>query len=111
MPITPLSAARIAGEVGLAGGTITGGTCAAHYANKVVKVQQDIKKIKEQTSIVTSENMRLKYEVSEVKGQVMFLSSYWRYIKMKYSDSYKNDMDDVIKKLCTIVGSNVCSRY
>lgn len=30
-----LSAARIAGEVGLAGGTITGGACAAHYGRQV----------------------------------------------------------------------------
>lgn len=33
--MNPLSAARIAGEVGLAGGTITGGACAAHYGRQV----------------------------------------------------------------------------
>lgn len=36
MSITPLSAARIAGEVGLAGGTITGGACAAKYSSQLV---------------------------------------------------------------------------
>lgn len=40
MSITPLSVTRIAGEVGLAGGTITGGTYAAQYANKVVSVEK-----------------------------------------------------------------------
>lgn len=33
--MNPLSAARIAGEVGLAGGTITGGACAVHYGQQV----------------------------------------------------------------------------
>lgn len=35
MSITPLSAARIAGEVGLSIGTIAGGSCAAKYSNQL----------------------------------------------------------------------------
>lgn len=35
MSITPLSAARIVGEVGLAGGTATGGAVAAHYGKQL----------------------------------------------------------------------------
>lgn len=41
MNITPLSAARIAGEVGLAGGTITGGAYAAKYSGQVSVEKKD----------------------------------------------------------------------
>lgn len=37
MSTTLLSAARIAGEVGLAGGTVTGGAFAAHYGKQVAQ--------------------------------------------------------------------------
>lgn len=41
MKITPLSAARITGEVGLAGGTITGGTVAAKYGSQVASLTKN----------------------------------------------------------------------
>lgn len=48
--MTPLSAARIAGEVGLAGGTITSSTYAIKYVGQVndlkAKVVKDVEKVK-----------------------------------------------------------------
>lgn len=45
MDMTPLSIARIAGEVGLAGGTITGGTMAAKYGSQVTVLQTQNKQL------------------------------------------------------------------
>lgn len=39
--MNPLSAARIAGELGLAGGAITGGCCAAKYSKQVKSCEKN----------------------------------------------------------------------
>lgn len=82
MSITPLSAARIAGELGLAGGTATGGAFALKYEKQLGESERKINEYENKKKENNGNNHQLGLKISALGSNSLALQDYCQ--KEKY---------------------------
>lgn len=92
-----LSAARIAGEVGLAGGTITGGCCAAKYANEIVVVTKKKDKAEEDKRVAEQAKSNAENQQSNYSNGIRSLGML-QWLINEYVMGKMNNIDADLKK-------------
>lgn len=107
MSITPLSAARIAGEVGLAGGTVTGGAFAAKYSGRVNTIAEEITKTKD-ADIKSKEQkiLDIRKNTSNLTTKMTSVYTYWTQYQSG-SNEYESKLTSAIEDLQSEINSYV----